>query len=73
MPRLTAKMGDKDYDEKRDMGKKEEKGQEDVLRRRIARRRKIRSKRRGQEMHDLEEEVVNRKMKRRKLNEDGGY
>ena len=70
IPRLTAKMGDVDYDKLRDAEKKEEMTMELTLRQDIARRRKENCKKRGKEIHDGHDQVVNNKQKRRKVDTD---
>ena len=73
IPRLTAKNGEKEIDEKRDKEKKEEREQEIILKKEIARRRKERCKKRGKEIHEHEDEIENNKQKRRKINENVEY
>ena len=73
IPRLTAKMGEKDYDEKRSEERKAEKIEEETVRKDIARRRKDRCKKRGKEIHEQEEKLFEKKQKRRKLDDEGNY
>ena len=73
LPRLTAKIGEEEYDEIREKEKKQEKVQEEVVRREIARRRKEKCKKRGKELHEREELRKDKKQKRRKLDEEGNF
>ena len=73
LPRLTAKMGEAEYDEVRDAEKKKEKEMEDMVKRDIARRKKERCKRRGKELHAREDAGESMKQKRRKIDVDGQY
>ena len=53
--RLTAKMGEEEYDEKRGKEKKEDRIMEENIRREIHRRRKEICKERSQEIHEHQE------------------
>ena len=73
LPRLTAKIGEEEYDEIREKEKKQEKVLEEIVRREIARRRKEKCKKRGKELHEREELRKDKKQKRRKLDEEGNF
>ena len=73
LPRLTAKMGEAEYDEIREEEKKREKEVEEAVKRDIARRKKDRCKKRGKENHETEEIGENMRLKRRKLDTGGQY
>ena len=60
IPRLTAKMGDKEYDKKRDKEKEEEKIMEEAVKLEIKRRKMERCKRRGREIHDHQDSIEDR-------------
>ena len=68
LPRLTSKMGEKEYDKLRSEEKLEEKRLEDLMKTEILRRKKERCKRRNRELHDHKDAAENSKVKRRKLN-----
>ena len=69
IPRLTTKMGDSEYDEKRKMEKMEEREQEERVRKDISRRKKERCKTRNVEIHEYDDKVTNDKQKRRRIDE----
>ena len=73
LPRLTAKIGEEEYDEIRIEEKKQERALEETVKKDIARRTKENCKKRGKEIHEREEIGENSKQKRRKLDEDGKY
>ena len=74
LPRLTAKLGSKDYDKIRQDELEEEKREEQRVREEIRTRRKERCKLRNQELHPREQdERENKSHKRRKLEETGEY
>ena len=73
IPRLTTKIGDNEYDEKRKLEKIEEKEQEEKVRKEIARRRKERCKLRNKEIHDDDDKIENTKNKRRRIDAEGCY
>ena len=52
IPRLTAKMGEKEYDERRGKEKKEDRDMEEKVRREIYRRKKEKCKRRSTQIHE---------------------
>ena len=60
IPRLTAKMGEEEYDKKRKDEKKHDQEMEEQLRREISRRRKERCKRRNQEIHEHQDNRENK-------------
>ena len=73
LPRLTAKMGEAEYDEIREEEKRREKEVEEAVKRDITRRKKDRCKKRGKENHETEEIGENIRLKRRKLDAGGQY
>ena len=73
LPRLTARMGEEEFDKKRHEEKKKERDEEEVVRKEVARRKKERCKNRGKEIHQQEEIEEEKKQKRRKINENGEY
>ena len=73
IPRLTAKMGDDEYDERRENEKKEDKLIEENVRKEIYRRRKEKCKKRSKEIHEHKERSENNNFKKRRLDEEGKY
>ena len=74
LPRLTAKLGSKDYDKIRQEELEEEKREEQRVREEIRERRKERCKMRNKEIHTSELEVrENKAHKRRNIMENGEY
>ena len=73
IPRLTAKMGEKEYDERRGKEKKEDRDMEEKVRREIYRRKKELCKIRSTEIHEHQEKLENNNYKKRKINELGTH
>ena len=73
IPRLTAKMGDDEYDERRENEKKEDKLIEENVRKEIYRRRKEKCKKRSKEIHEHKERIENNNFKKRRIDEEGKY
>ena len=72
LPRLTTKIGNKEYDKERLKDQEEERKMDMLVRGEIGRRKKERCQMRRDEIHPPEV-TENEKHKRRKVNEDGDY
>ena len=74
LPRLTTRIGNKEYDKERLKDQEDERMMDMIVRGEIGRRRKEKCQLRREEIHPSEiEEPENAKHKRRKVNEEGEY
>ena len=73
IPRLTAKMGEEDYDKRRQEEKRIDRIMEEKMRMEINKRKKDKCKRRGNEMHDFQDLRENNMLKKRRINKEGDY